>query len=150
MTATTRRRTTDAAPTSDWRTHAACTKVDPDLFFPTGSGYRAAAQTEEAKQVCGACPVRQECLSWALQTGQSTGIWGGMTERERLRLHRGTVSPFELCLQQQEYIETELAAGKAQRAVAAELGVGYYTVHRAIRCFRAERQGASAGLGAAA
>lgn len=36
----------------------------------------------EAKQTCDRCPVRKECLDYALE-GDMHGIWGGMTRRER-------------------------------------------------------------------
>ncbi|WEO99288.1 WhiB family transcriptional regulator [Streptomyces sp. FXJ1.172] len=72
----------------NWRDHAACRHVDPDLFFPVGTSGPALVQTERAKTVCGLCPAREPCLHWALATGQSTGIWGGTTELERRTLRR--------------------------------------------------------------
>jgi WhiB family redox-sensing transcriptional regulator len=66
-----------------WREDAACRGADTDLFFPA---------TEEeagpAKAICALCPVREECLEFALQTRQEDGVWGGMTETERRRLRR--------------------------------------------------------------
>jgi WhiB family redox-sensing transcriptional regulator len=47
----------------------------------------ADAQVERAKAVCKSCPVRRECLQFALATRQSDGIWGGMSERERRVAH---------------------------------------------------------------
>ncbi|MEW2273703.1 WhiB family transcriptional regulator [Streptomyces griseofuscus] len=72
----------------NWREHAECRYEDPDLFFPIGSTGPAQVQAEEAKKVCQRCPVRQECLDWALDTGQGIGVWGGTTELERRRLRR--------------------------------------------------------------
>jgi WhiB family redox-sensing transcriptional regulator len=43
---------------------------------------------EAAKAVCAMCPVRPECLTWALATGQDAGVWGGTSEEER-RVMRG-------------------------------------------------------------
>jgi len=37
----------------------------------------------EAKAICAGCPVRNECLAFALRTGQVDGIWGGTTTHER-------------------------------------------------------------------
>lgn len=68
---------------SDWRKLAACLGTDPDLFFPVGSEGPAAAQADEAKQVCRSCPVRRQCLDWALRHSQGYGVWGGMTQEER-------------------------------------------------------------------
>ncbi|MEU6508171.1 MULTISPECIES: WhiB family transcriptional regulator [unclassified Streptomyces] len=76
----------------NWRDHAVCRHVDPDLFFPVGTTGPALVQTERAKAVCGLCPAREPCLDWALATGQGTGIWGGTTETERRALRRRTPS----------------------------------------------------------
>jgi WhiB family redox-sensing transcriptional regulator len=74
------------SPDADWRTRAACRREDPELFFPVGDTGPAAAQIDVAKAVCGRCPVRDECLQWALETGQEAGVWGGLAERERAAL----------------------------------------------------------------
>jgi WhiB family redox-sensing transcriptional regulator len=68
----------------NWRDHAA----DPDLFFPIGTTGPALVQQEQAKAVCRRCPVREECLEWALDTGQAIGVWGGTSENERRALKR--------------------------------------------------------------
>ena len=70
----------------DWRHKAACLNEDPELFFPIGNTGPALAQIEEAKKVCQRCPVRTECLSYALDHDERFGIWGGLSERERRRL----------------------------------------------------------------
>ncbi|MFI9169493.1 WhiB family transcriptional regulator [Streptomyces lincolnensis] len=72
----------------NWRDHAACRHEDPDLFFPIGTTGPALVQQEQAKAVCRRCPVRQECLEWALDTGQAIGVWGGTSENERRALKR--------------------------------------------------------------
>jgi WhiB family redox-sensing transcriptional regulator len=72
----------------DWRQRGACLDEDPELFFPVGTGRGAAPQEEEARAVCMRCPVRAECLAWALETGQEFGVWGGMTELDRRRIRR--------------------------------------------------------------
>ncbi|OII63108.1 transcription factor WhiB [Streptomyces sp. CC53] len=72
----------------DWRLAAVCREEDPDLFFPVGTGVPALMQAEEAKRICHGCPVRSECLRWALDTGQDHGIWGGTDEAERRTLRR--------------------------------------------------------------
>ncbi len=74
----------------DWRARAACRVEDPELFFPVGTTEPALLQTRKAKAVCAACPVSSRCLSWALQTNQETGIWGGLGEPERRSLRRRT------------------------------------------------------------
>jgi WhiB family redox-sensing transcriptional regulator len=72
----------------NWREFAACRDEDPDLFFPIGTSGPALLQTEQAKAVCHRCPVRDQCLQWALDTGQSLGVWGGTSETERRSLKR--------------------------------------------------------------
>lgn len=72
----------------DWRTRAACRDEDPDLFFPIGTSGPALLQTERAKAVCRRCPVREQCLDWAMDSGQSLGVWGGTSETERRALKR--------------------------------------------------------------
>src|SRR5271155_4221489 len=72
----------------DLRHKAGCCEEDPELFFPVGNSGPALAQIADAKLVCNRCPVTTECLSWALNTGQDSGVWGGMSEDERRALKR--------------------------------------------------------------
>ncbi|MZE81693.1 WhiB family transcriptional regulator [Streptomyces xinghaiensis] len=72
----------------DWRLNAACRDTDPDLFFPVGSSGPALRQEQAAKAVCESCPVVGACLDWALETGQTSGVWGGTSEDERRSMHR--------------------------------------------------------------
>jgi WhiB family redox-sensing transcriptional regulator len=66
-----------------WQESALCAQTDPELFFPEKGG-----SVREAKKVCMACPVRAECLEWALDTGERYGIWGGLSERERRKVKK--------------------------------------------------------------
>jgi hypothetical protein len=45
-------------------------------------------RTKAAKAICRACDVREKCLEWALERGESAGVWGGLTERERNKLNK--------------------------------------------------------------
>jgi WhiB family redox-sensing transcriptional regulator len=72
----------------DWRHRAICRDEDPELFFPIGNTGPALLQIEQAKAVCRRCPVIQECLAWALESGQDAGVWGGLSEDERRALKR--------------------------------------------------------------
>ena len=72
----------------DWRHEAACLDSDPELFFPIGNTGPALLQIEEAKAVCRRCPVTEQCLNWAVETGQDAGVWGGLSEDERRALKR--------------------------------------------------------------
>lgn len=80
---------TDSSPASmDWRHGAVCADEDPDLFFPIGEAGPALLQAEEAKAVCRRCPVMEQCLNWALTTGQEHGVWGGTSEADRRSARR--------------------------------------------------------------
>ncbi len=72
----------------DWRHRAICRDEDPELFFPIGNTGPALLQIEQAKGVCRRCSVLQDCLAWALESGQDAGIWGGLSEDERRALKR--------------------------------------------------------------
>ena len=68
---------------ADWHDRALCAQTDPEAFFPEKGG-----STREAKKICEGCPVRAECLAYALAHDERFGIWGGLSERERRRLKR--------------------------------------------------------------
>ncbi|MFE3072426.1 WhiB family transcriptional regulator [Streptomyces sp. NPDC059247] len=57
-----------------------CRAVSADDLFVEG------AAQNRAKAVCTGCPVRAECLAYALDGRIEHGVWGGMTERERRAL----------------------------------------------------------------
>jgi hypothetical protein len=63
---------------------AACKGADADLFFGPDAEFVTARREREAKAkaICADCPVRLECLAYALDTGQAYGIWGGLNEDE--------------------------------------------------------------------
>ncbi|HEV7647286.1 MAG TPA: WhiB family transcriptional regulator [Actinophytocola sp.] len=75
---------------TDWRHRAACRDTDPELFFPISAVGPGARQAAEAKAVCARCPVREQCLRYALDNGLDHGVFGGTTERERRALTRRT------------------------------------------------------------
>jgi WhiB family redox-sensing transcriptional regulator len=70
------------APT-DWFDDAACRDAPTEVFFPVSE-----SQAGEAKAICAACPVREACLEYALETRPGDGVWGGLTASERHRLIR--------------------------------------------------------------
>ncbi len=63
---------------SQWREQALCAQADPDLWFP-----EPGESARTAKLICDWCPVRGECLEWALAAGEPYGIYGGLTPLER-------------------------------------------------------------------
>ena len=77
-----------------WRARAACRSVSPELFFAReDEGRRARALRERsARMVCASCPVTGldgPCAQWAIQTGDTYSISGGMTYEERRDARRG-------------------------------------------------------------
>lgn len=87
-----------------WHREAACYDSEhPDIWFPeANTGHQA-----EARRECMACPVRLECLDYALERPDLVGIWGGMTDDERRMMREGEVRPcaYPGC-------DVELAAGR--------------------------------------
>jgi WhiB family redox-sensing transcriptional regulator len=77
-----------AGPVEDWRLRGACVEADPGLFFGPDEESEPAARVREgaAVAVCGGCPVRRRCRSWALAQRIWFGVWGGLTEAERQQL----------------------------------------------------------------
>jgi WhiB family transcriptional regulator, redox-sensing transcriptional regulator len=72
-----------------WRSDAACSSLDTNLFFPDpDGGHETLPMVASAKAVCGECPVRQSCLEFAIRTRQLDGVWGGHTPEERRSIRR--------------------------------------------------------------
>lgn len=73
-----------------WHDRAACRGCDPDLFFPArGDSFGV----REAKAICARCPVRAECLTYAVENREKFGVWGASTERSRRLGNRKPVTP---------------------------------------------------------
>lgn len=71
-------------PQPAWMADGLCAQVDPEIFFPEKGG-----STREAKTICRVCPVRTDCLGWALERREPFGVLGGLSGRERRKLLRG-------------------------------------------------------------
>jgi WhiB family transcriptional regulator, redox-sensing transcriptional regulator len=71
-----------------WRAAGACLSADPDLFYPITSGRGVTSETRMALRICAGCPVRQQCLDFAMRSPEVHGIWGGTTPADRLRARR--------------------------------------------------------------
>lgn len=90
---------------------AACSGIDdPDIFFPQEGRKRGDSPPENVKQMtfeermarqqeklrkmerafglCGRCPVREECLEWAIEKNEMAGIWGGTIPAQRREMRR--------------------------------------------------------------
>ena len=68
---------------TEWMQRGLCREIPPAVFFPSdGVG------VESARRVCANCPVKDECLGWAMSRPEVHGTWGGMSARGRQRLRR--------------------------------------------------------------
>ena len=76
-------RTSAVHPQGIDETELPCRSEDPELYFA-----ESPTDVELAKAICQGCPVRAECLAWALEANQDHGVWGGLSEEERRSLRR--------------------------------------------------------------
>jgi WhiB family transcriptional regulator, redox-sensing transcriptional regulator len=60
------------APEPTTSTELPCLSHDPELWFA-----QHPRQIEQAKELCGECPIREACLLGALARRESAGVWGG-------------------------------------------------------------------------
>ncbi|MER8220938.1 WhiB family transcriptional regulator [Streptomyces sp. NPDC094143] len=73
----------------DWMEDALCAQVDPALFHVDSGG-----SYQDAKKICGQCPVQQQCSSFAQAVEQDAahnwrfGVWGGQAPRARAASRR--------------------------------------------------------------
>jgi WhiB family transcriptional regulator, redox-sensing transcriptional regulator len=74
-----------------WQYRAACRGEDAEMFFAPNYFERKEekeGREVQAKTICARCPVRDECLEYALRNREPHGIWGGLNESERKSLIR--------------------------------------------------------------
>lgn len=68
----------------EWRSRAKCSGLPPDIFFPE----RGQNTSITVKKMCIDCPVRTECLEFAVLSNQQYGIWAGTSVKARRKLRR--------------------------------------------------------------
>ncbi len=108
-----------------WRELAACRGADLDLFFPSRG-----EPAGPARQVCAACPVRQQCLDYAITNRVVHGIWGGLTERERRALRSLWVRASRR--ERDRAILATEAAGYTTAAIGRSFGLSRTSVTRVL------------------
>jgi WhiB family redox-sensing transcriptional regulator len=76
--------------TWDWQKAAGCRGMDSDVFFhpERERGPARARRESRAKEICRGCPVLDECRRHALAVDEPYGVWGGLSEHERLAITR--------------------------------------------------------------
>ena len=105
------------------------------MFFP-GRGEPA----EPARQICARCPVRQQCLDYAIGHGIVHGIWGGLVERDRRALLTRHVGAARR--ERDAAIGAAVAAGYTKAATGRAFGLAATSVSRAL-ARNVDRQGRS-------
>jgi WhiB family redox-sensing transcriptional regulator len=75
---------TDWVPSKDefWKADGVC--ADPKISRQVADDFFSydPARASAAKKLCFSCPVRKDCIKWALENNQIWGIWGGKDEQE--------------------------------------------------------------------
>lgn len=62
-----------------WRDRALCKGEDTIMFYDQRYFHRI-------KALCAGCPSRTECLDFAVRNGITSGVYGGLTSKERKSL----------------------------------------------------------------
>ena len=73
-------------PGQGWRRFALCLGHPSDLWYPAESDGGA-----QAIAICSACPVRLDCLRWAVEHRELEGIWGGIPAERRKQMQTARV-----------------------------------------------------------
>lgn len=72
-----------------WQQRAACRGPQAVVFFPPTTFERKEERDLReayAKGICAQCPVKRDCLDYAMRIREPHGIWGGLNEIERRAL----------------------------------------------------------------
>ncbi|MFJ1695732.1 WhiB family transcriptional regulator [Streptomyces sp. NPDC088252] len=120
----------------DWMDAALCAQVDPDLWYPEGSGQHA----RTALRVCAQCPVRTECGEYAQDVedsadGRRYGAWAGMSARQRQRQTAATDARDQQILR---FTGQDLTAAE----IGERLGCADRTVFRVRKAHRRQQEAA--------
>ncbi len=76
-------------PKYQWRDQALCLGMDTTdwIFERDLRGQKIAKVYEDAIKICEECPVRSECLAFAIEWKCFDGVWGGTMPHQRKGLH---------------------------------------------------------------
>lgn len=81
----------------EWHQEARCKEQPQEMFFGVETDetstkrHRPTLTMSEVKRavaLCDRCPVRKQCLEYALYNHEEYGVWGGTTKRDRERWWR--------------------------------------------------------------
>ena len=81
-----------AGPRAEWVDGAECAEPgrDPNLWHSEDD-----RELMAAKRICAACPAAVACLDHAIRTGETLGVWGGLTAGQRKAARRQGLEPAE-------------------------------------------------------
>jgi len=111
----------------EWMADGLCQQVDGEVWYPEkGSSNR------DAKRVCLACPVKAECLQYALDNDEQFGVWGGLSSAERRKLREPSHQHHSrlLTAEQEGEVVALLRRGLSGPAVARRFGVSPFVIYR--------------------
>ena len=74
---------------ADWMDTALCRGKDTRNWYPDKGGNNWTPYVQ-ARDLCGRCPVNNDCLLYALRNKERFGLWGGIPERQRRPLENMT------------------------------------------------------------
>ena len=98
-----------------WAAQGACRGKPMTLWFPPEGGSVAAG-----KAICAGCPVRTQCLDYAVAFGVHHGTFGGLSARERADVRRerraGRKRRAEADVRRGERMPTRTGNTQSQRA----------------------------------
>jgi WhiB family redox-sensing transcriptional regulator len=120
----------------EWMAQGACVGKPQRWFYP--EMHAGPGLSNKAKELCAACPVRQQCLDYAIANAEQHGIWGGMATRERQReavrrgQTRGPLIDIELSAKIHDHVEHLRRYGHPDwiAATAHHFGISARSVHR--------------------
>lgn len=73
-------------PDDSWVRQGSCAGTgNPEAWHP---GYTALPESLDVIKVCRTCPVRRECLDFAMADRRLPGVWGGTTTMQRQQIRR--------------------------------------------------------------
>lgn len=82
------------ALSQSWRDNAKCVGLDTQAFYPVRDKDTYTGIAKYSKGVCkgkdgkAPCPVRKQCLLYAILLNEEHGIWGTCSHRERNAIER--------------------------------------------------------------
>jgi hypothetical protein len=124
----------DTGGSTDWIQDAECAKREyrskEELFF----SYKY-EERHEAKNICFTCPVREQCLKWALENKEIWGIWGGRDEDEIRRTLSVNVEGVEV--RRSRYPICPFCSAntsKLMSKIVEKPGGGRWTTMRVVEC----------------